>query len=83
MSVADGQLFLQQRNGSAGWVVSPRDSVSRIGGDAAAPALRSLGALQMRLDLAQALHLPARLSSILFAGRGGHARRRGSRLSAL
>lgn len=54
MSVTDGQIFLQRRTTpDGGWVMSPRDSISRIGLDAAAPALRSLGCIQLRLDLAQ------------------------------
>jgi F-type H+-transporting ATPase subunit alpha len=63
MSVSDGQVFLQSAPGQPGgagarfngtWVVSPRDSVSRIGLEAAAPALRSAGSSSARLELAQA-----------------------------
>ena len=61
MSVSDGQIFLQRSAASAetgpqaGWyAMSPRDSVSRIGLEAAAPALRSAGSGAARLELAQA-----------------------------
>jgi len=57
MSVSDGQVFLQPSPGGTfdgTWVVSPRDSVSRIGLDAAAPALRTAGCSSVRLELAQA-----------------------------
>lgn len=82
MSVADGQIFLQRRpSGSAGWLVSPRDSISRIGLDAASPALRTLGCIQLRLDLAQAD------DSSVFAGQAGGAaakeQARAERLRAL
>jgi F-type H+-transporting ATPase subunit alpha len=61
MSVSDGQIFLQRAAATAspgpqaGWyTMSPRDSVSRIGLEAAAPALRSAGSGAARLELAQA-----------------------------
>lgn len=54
MSVADGQVFLQRPAASGGYVVSPRDSVSRIGQAAAAPALRAVGGGAARLQLVQA-----------------------------
>ena len=61
MSVSDGQIFLHRSDAQAThgtqagwWAMSPRDSVSRIGLEAAAPALRSAGSGAARLELAQA-----------------------------
>lgn len=55
MSVSDGQVFLQPPfEGTGPWLFSPRDSVSRIGLDAAAPALRTAGSGAARLELVQA-----------------------------
>lgn len=59
MSVSDGQIFLQRPapvGDGAGWrwVISPRDSVSRIGLDAASAALRAAGCGAARFELAQA-----------------------------
>jgi len=58
MSVSDGQIFLQRAAGEDGlfggsWALSARDSVSRIGLEAAASALRTAGCGAARLELAQ------------------------------
>ena len=61
MSVSDGQIFLQRPDpatdgphGAVRYLISPRDSVSRIGLEAASPALRTAGSGAARLELAQA-----------------------------
>jgi len=82
MSVSDGQLFLQRAAGPDGafggaWSLSARDSVSRIGLEAAAGALRAAGCGSARLELAQADDAEA-----FAAGAGGAAQAAASRLQA-
>ena len=80
MSVSDGQVFLQPGPGGrfgGAWLVSPRDSVSRIGLEAAAPALRAAGSASARLELAQADDADA-----FAAGAAGEANVAAARLRA-
>ena len=80
MSVSDGQVFLQPGPGGrfgGTWLVSPRDSVSRIGLEAAAPALRAAGSASARLELAQADDADA-----FAAGSAGEANVAAARLRA-
>ena len=53
MSITDGQVFVESFDPEKGWVVSAKDSVSRIGAPGAAGPFRSLNFLQLRLDLMQ------------------------------
>jgi F0F1-type ATP synthase alpha subunit len=53
MSITDGQVFVESFDPERGWVVSAKDSVSRIGAPGAAGPFRSLNFLQLRLDLMQ------------------------------
>ena len=54
MSITDGQVFVESFDQTQGWVISAKDSVSRIGSPGAAGPLMSLNMLQLRLDVMQA-----------------------------
>ena len=51
MSITDGQILVEGYSSEEGWLLSTRDSVSRIGSPGAAGPFRSLDYLQLRLDL--------------------------------
>ena len=53
MSITDGQVFVDSYDPKEGWIISAKDSVSRIGAPGAAGPFRSLNFLQLRLDLMQ------------------------------
>ena len=53
MSITDGQVFVDSYDPQEGWIISAKDSVSRIGAPGAAGPFRSLNFLQLRLDLMQ------------------------------
>ena len=53
MSITDGQVFVDSYDPAKGWIISAKDSVSRIGAPGAAGPFRSLNFLQLRLDLMQ------------------------------
>ena len=53
MSITDGQVFVDSYDPERGWIISAKDSVSRIGAPGAAGPFRSLNFLQLRLDLMQ------------------------------
>lgn len=53
MSITDGQVFVDSYDPEQGWIISAKDSVSRIGSPGAAGPFRSLNFLQLRLDLMQ------------------------------
>tara|TARA_B110000977_G_scaffold195888_1_gene275182 strand:- start:3332 stop:4546 length:1215 start_codon:yes stop_codon:yes gene_type:complete len=54
MSITDGQVFVESFDSTNGWVISAKDSVSRIGSPGAAGPLMSMNMLQLRLDVMQA-----------------------------
>jgi|TARA_B100001142_G_scaffold323790_1_gene374413 hypothetical protein len=54
MSITDGQVMVDSYSPKNGWVISVKDSVSRIGTPGAAAPLKSLDMMQIRLDVMQA-----------------------------
>ena len=54
MSISDGQIFLEKPTAAAGWNPSVLMTISRLGLDAATPAMRQLDGARIRLDILQA-----------------------------